>query len=204
VSIYALVWFCQVPALVGELRAGALLRRLWARETAGAVAVAAAVFVLAIGALVRQRPWALDVPANAGVGRSLPNPYPAGAVDYLASAGFTGNVMVPFEVGAFVSWKLHPAVKVSLDTRYEVAYRDELLTEHLELYAAGPRWRAILAKYPTDLVLVRSDGPLSAALRNGSGWRIAYEDDVYALFARPGVTLAYRDRRGEHLVAGFP
>ena len=153
---------------------------------------------------MKQRPWVLTVPANAAVGRSLPYPYPAGVVDHLAAEHFEGNVMVPFEVGAFVIWKLHPRVKVSLDSRYEVAYRPGLVEEHLEFYDAGPAWRSIRERYPTDLVLVRNDEPVGAALRDEGVWRMGYQDDVYTVFARPGVALPYRDRRGEQLSGTFP
>jgi hypothetical protein len=203
VSIYALVWFSQVPALMERTPTGEVLRRMWARESRAALAAAALVLVLAAVSFARHRAWELCVPADAPVGRSL-LPYPAGAVDHLATAHFEGNMMVPFEVGAFVSWKLHPHVKVSLDSRFEVAYPDGLLEEHLEFYDAGPRWRSVLEKYATDLVLVRRSDPVAEPLATGTGWRIAYRDDVYELFARPGISLAYGDRCGERLSGVFP
>jgi hypothetical protein len=91
-------------------------------------------------------------------------PYPVGPVAYLRAHEVRANVLVPFGVGAFISWKLHPSIKVSLDSRYEAAFRPELLVTHLDFFAARDGWRRFLEAHPTDLVLALTTAPIVRAL----------------------------------------
>jgi len=147
------------------------------------------------------RPWALEVPARGAADEIV---YPVGAVNYLASTHFHGNLMTPFEYGAYVSWKLFPAVRVSLDSRYEVAYADWWSEREFQLYRAAPGWRKTLAAYPTDAVLVRQVQALAGALANDPAWKRVYSDASYEIYARPEIVLpVVADRRP--LMAGrFP
>jgi hypothetical protein len=200
VSIYALVWFSHVPALVVRLRVGETLGRVWATHSA---VMRIAWSMAGIGILVAftiQQPWRLTVPATRGL--NIP-PYPVGAVDYLAASRFHGNLMVPFDAGAYVTWKLHPAVKVSFDSRFEAAYPPGLLEEHQTFYDVGPGWETILGKYPTDAVLIPTEAPVAKHLGD-LGWSRTYQDDFYAVFARAGTTLPVVDDRGQRFIGSFP
>jgi hypothetical protein len=203
VSIYALVWFAYVPALVAATPFGRRLEDRMA-SPAGLPAHAATLMALAVALslFMARHPWRLGVPGTTPDG--APAPYPVGPVDYLAAHRVSGNLLVPFGVGAFVSWKLHPAIKVSIDSRYEVAYRPELLLTHLDFFAARPGWRAFLEEHPTDLVLAPATAPVVQALTTQTPWTIVYRDDAYALFARPGLPLPYIDRRDHRNVGTFP
>lgn len=200
VSLHAVVWFCLVPGWVEASQFGAIVRSFWERRRL-ALAVCGAAFVLALAADIRHRVWMLDVPANPGDHPEVV--YPVGAVDYLRAQSVAGNLLVPFEYGAYVSWMLQPKVKVSLDSRFEEAYPPGLLEEHIEFYAASPGWHSILDRYPTDAVLVRRGEPVEAALAAEPAWPRAYEDDAYAIFARRSMRLPFVDRRGERLAGGF-
>ena len=163
----------------------------------------AAAALCVVQALARK-PWQLYMPtgesdANAG----LPV-YPTGPVHYLREQRFRGNVLTPFTVGAYVSWHLAPEVRVGLDSRYEVAYQPGVLEEVEAFYDGGSGWRAFLERYPTDVVLVRRAVPVAALLADAGGWRRVYRDDVYELFARPGLLLPAVDRTSRPLVAAFP
>lgn len=98
--IWAIVWIAYVPPLLATTPLAALLRRLWRTYTRP---IAAAHLVLGLvitgTALARGAPGVV-LPVEP----SARNPYPAGAVRYLADTGFQGNVMTPFGVGAYVSW----------------------------------------------------------------------------------------------------
>jgi hypothetical protein len=111
--------------------------------------------------------------------------------------------MVPFAQGAYVSWKLFPAVKVSVDGRYEVAYSNELVDRMFRFYAAEPGWEETLKAYPTDLVLVSRRAPLARVIQE-SGWRKAYEDREFELYARPGLNLPFSDRTSQSFTGVFP
>jgi hypothetical protein len=168
----------------------------------GEVGLGAYLVVAAALTVVVRKPWQLAVPARAGSG--LRDPYPVGAVEYLSNADFRGNLMTPFTVGAFVTWKLAPNVKVSLDGRYEAAYPVRLLTEHSDFYDGRPGWPAMLDRYPTDVVLARRTAPVVDLLPRQTTWRLVYQDDEYVLFGRPGLGLPVSDRRGITLLGTYP
>ena len=204
-SIYAVVWLCWVPAFIQPTRLGERLTELWSRQ--GRRMIIAWVLLAAVGltAFGLRRPWHLAVPANAGEYRGqVMLLYPVGAVDYLRDVGFRGNLMTPFEVGAFVTWQLHPAVMVSLDGRFEAAYPPETLPEHLAFYAAKPGWQRMLDRYPTDAVLVASGAPLAGAMPQAAEWSRVYRDDAYEIHARPGLALPVVDRSDQPLTGIFP
>jgi hypothetical protein len=202
VSIYALVWLAVVPPAVQRARLGVVIDRLWSARPP----LTAAVLVLGLGLagsrVLAARPWHLRLSANPGDGGLVL--FPAGAVEYVRGLGVDANMLVPFEVGGYVSWMLYPHVKVSLDSRYEVAYPPALLGEHTEFYRAGRDWHAILDRYPTDLALVPVGWPVDAKMRDEAAWSLVYRDDAYELFARPGLDLPHVDRRGVRIVGRFP
>jgi hypothetical protein len=158
----------------------------------------AAAVLHAVGA----RRWEVAV-VNGGHGR--PDViYPVGAVDYLRAQGVRGNVATPFEQGSYVMWKLFLDMRVSLDSRFEVAYQPALVWEHVAFYGARPEWHAFLDRYPSDLVLARRTDPVVVHLRTLGEWPLVYEDDAFLLFARPGLSVPYVDRRGERIVGRIP
>jgi hypothetical protein len=209
--IYAIVWFCYVTPALANSELGSLIERISRRYSAQlAIAVCALGLVLAFQTIL-ARPWNLRVPNDLSIGSELLH-YPVGATDYLAEHRFVGNLMTPFGQGAFVSWKLYPEVKVSFDSRYEVAYPPGAFEEHRLLYAGEAGWRAVLDKYPADAVLVPRQSSLDSLLSHDSGagdaisWRLVYRDDGFSVFVRGATSphLPMTDRSGERIVGRFP
>ena len=83
-------------------------------------------------------------------------------------------------------WNLKSEVKVSLDGRYEVAYRPGVLEEHLKLYGAKRGWQSVLTMYSTDAILVPCLSKLSSRMPTMKGWLRQYSDGVYEVYTRPG------------------
>jgi hypothetical protein len=81
----------------------------------------------------------------------------------------------------------YPQIRVSIDGRYEVAYREDVLPKHNRFYAAEPGWENVLREYDADLVLVQANSPvrkrIGQAGTHTEGWKAVYEDSVFALFA---------------------
>ncbi len=202
-SLYALVWLCYVPAWLAATGLSNITERFYRRLPA---AVAIAWLILGAALLYKAvdlRFWHIRVPNRAqGQGQG----FPVGAVDYLASQGFSGNLMTPFEAGSYVSWKLHPRVKVSMDSRFEVAYPPGLLEESNAFYSADDGWRQTLDRYPTDAVLAATGGPADDVMTKHTSWRRAYTDDAYTVFVRPDFAgpLPAVDRAGSVLVGEIP
>ena len=90
VSIWALVWFAYVPAVVATNPAGERLRRLWDRPSGPATQAVAGVVLAASATLfLRHEPWRLTVPGTTRVGAI--DPYPVGPVEWLrANEGLDG------------------------------------------------------------------------------------------------------------------
>jgi hypothetical protein len=212
-SLYAVAWMCVVPAYVQNTGLGQALRDTW--EHKRWPLALAWLFLLFIGvrtALAAQF-WHLQVPTVASKRYQIA--YPVGAVEYLKTRGFRGNLMVAFEQGSYVSWKLHPQVKVALDSRFEAAYPVAWAWQVARLYAGAEGWQETLTRYPTDVVLVARRRPLERLLEesdrqgtqaNSVAWPRVYVDDGFALFARPEVAagLPVVDRTGERITGTFP
>jgi hypothetical protein len=142
----------------------------------------------------RQKPWRFRVPQPI---------YPVGAVDYLTDQRFQGNAMVPFRLGAYVSWKLYPAVRVSLDGRYEEVYSNEVMRQIFDFYEARADWRWTLDAYLTDIVVAPQDSPVCAKMRE-TAWNLVYEDKEFVLYLRPGLSLPSRDDRAKSFAGVLP
>ena len=103
--------------------------------------------------------------------------------------------MTPFNEGAYVSWKLFPRIRVSMDSRFDVAYPEWLIPINESAYGTG-NWRAFVDKYPTDIILARRNSPMEGSLMGASrigAWKQVYRDGAYSLFARPALRLPVVD-----------
>lgn len=181
--LFGLTWFVMAPAWLTPTPLGQWLQALWQRRQKWMGAVAAVAILATLPGLSRVRPWTLPFPDDPDGPTEVA--YPVRAVDYLADSGFHGNLMTPFVYGAYVTWRLYPAVKVSMDGRYEVAYPMSLLPEQLDFYKAKPGWRKTLEKYPTDAVLVSHKAAVEPELAK-TDWRLRYSDEAWAIYVRPG------------------
>lgn len=200
---FALTLACYVPAWMDQSPLGAAAR-VFRRSPTALQAVWTCVTVFFALAAIAYQPWRLRVP---GDGRPDEMVYPAGAVDYLQRLHFHGKVMTPFESGAYASWRLFPAVQVSLDSRYEVAFPNWWVDESFRFYDARPGWEQTLAAYPADLILVRGSQPLAgrlAAHDQAAGWMRVYRDGAFQIFARPGLKMPIADHGDRVFDGRFP
>jgi hypothetical protein len=211
-SLYAVVWMCYVPGYLHGTGIEQAIDKIGNRHKGFLLGFWSLVAVLAMVLATSNHFWQLQIPTVAGEVEAGVPIYPAGAVAYLAEQDFSGNVMVPFDAGGYVSWRLYPQVKVSLDSRYEAAYPPGAVEEHVQFYAGEGDWQTVLDRYETDAVLVPYWSPLGEMPEGGDGsswpadWQRVYQDDGYSLFARTEVaaTLTPVDRRGERIAARFP
>jgi len=195
--LFAIAWISHVPAYIQPTPVGQWIASFTRRRFAFVLSVWLLVTTIYLADAVRWQFWRLRVPQTTTFA------YPVGAVEYLREQRFLGNLMVPFHQGAYASWKLYPAVKVSVDSRYEVAYSDEWVDRIFRFYAAEPGWQETLNAYSTDLVLIPRIAP-AARVVTQSGWPIVYEDREFEIFARPGLTLPFADRTSQSFAGVFP
>jgi hypothetical protein len=214
-SIYALVWMGCTPAYVEETKLAHMLRKIWEKRKTLLFSVWITLGFLGTLWACRYQFWQLRIPTTMAEEKEVVLIYPSGAIKYLANQRFTGNVMVPFNAGSYVSWKLYPQVKVSMDSRYEAAYPVEAVVENARFYQAKEGWQETLARYPTNAVLVPRSSPLDELIEKlnqptGQGkcidWRRVYVDDGFSLFVRTELAdhLPVLDRRGKPIPVIFP
>lgn len=206
VPLYAVVWFGVVLRASRFVTAARALDRFRNREPGTLLVVCAAIVPVCATHFLAASPWELSVPGTAGRSGSILLVNPVGPVDYLRAHGFRGNVMTPFEQGAYVSWKLYPAVKVGCDSRYEVAYHPAWVHRVVEMYKNPVQsgWQQVLAQYPTDLVLVSRNRQLDAEISRSPQWHRVYIDDTWRLYARQGLQLPFLDRTGQKISGTIP
>lgn len=186
---YAIAYACYLPSAFSAIPLGKDLRRAWWRfQPVGCVLFGVAAVALSVRAWSSE-PWRLRVASHPLPHQGRHLIYPVGAVNYLKEHQFRGNVMVPYDWGSYVMWTLTPNVKISFDSRYEVAYPTWRMDEDDRFYDAEPGWEDVLTKYPTDLVLVRGDLKIVAPLKLQPGWSQVYADPQFVIFARDGIDL---------------
>ncbi len=210
-SLYAVTWACFVPAMIQPTEIGATLERLFQKFQPQLAVVAIAIGVVGLSYSMSERFWELRVPSanlNANIRESY---FPVGPVEYLKDQDFEGNLFVPFSVGAYVQWKLYPEVKVSIDSRYEVAYPAGALEENLDFYLANEGWEETLNKYKTDALLIPNESPIDETLAracesNEINWKPVYRDKGFKVYIKRPManSLRFVDRSNETIVGVFP
>ncbi len=203
VPIYAIVWFICVPGLLEPNIAAPAVGPLLRRFRMAIVVGCAGLGTLLVVSAGQARPWELRIPNAPITDSSLQ--YPVGAVGYLADTGFVGDVMTEFNWGAYVSWMLHPAVRVGMDSRYEAAYPSGLVHEVHDFYMGRPGWEEVLDRYGADAVIIQESRPLARLLERAKdsadthSWVRVYRDDAFSIWADPNraPSLPLVDRRGE-------
>jgi hypothetical protein len=206
-SIYAVVFACYVPGWLENTDLARLLKR---------IKKPAALFFLTIGLVgvnlaYANKFWQAQIPTSLDDQEKGKKIYPVGAVKYLKDIQFSGNIMVSFNDGSYVSWNLFPKVKVSMDSRFEVAYSIDQVKENLNFFKAKEGWQKTLARYPTEAILLSRSDPLEKILAENnsevsSSWKRTYIDDTYAVYLRADLAKNYPslDRRGQSISATFP
>ena len=204
IFFYAIAWTCFVPGYIQRTPLGCAIHDFCKKffRLIFFILIVSTIFFLFRGLLLK--PWKLLVPSEHVKGLVDHVVYPVGSVEYLAEIGFKGNLMVPFDWGSYVTWKLHPQVKVSMDSRYEVAYPAWLADENYSFYMARESWQHTLKAYPTDLVLINKSLPVTLVMSQQREWKKVYTDRMSELYARPGLELPIVDRSDRVFTGTFP
>lgn len=109
---------------------------------------------------------------------------PAGALNFMNNHGLAGNVLPDYAWGEYVIWHGGPGTKVFIDSRYDLGYPPQVISDFLELDKGKPGAAHTLAAYRTDFVLVKRDWPSARLMDSQPDWRLIYGDDVARLYAR--------------------
>lgn len=193
-SLFAIAWMIYMPGWLTATEFGrsssAILQnyRTTVLRVSWIAGIASAIF------FVQHSAWRSEIP-NTAVESTMV--YPVEAVEFLKRSEFRGNLLTPFTAGAYVSWNCHPNIRVSLDGRYEVAYRDDVLPKHDDFYHAGSNWHDVLTEYDPDAILVKQNVPVRKLLgkkeHDTEHFRLAYEDATFAVFVQDSLSVRTSD-----------
>jgi hypothetical protein len=79
---------------------------------------------------------------------------PVREVDILALAGAKGNAATPFAWGSYVSWRLYPNVKISMDGRYETTFPESTFELNNAFYDHQGDWLKLTRDFKVDYVIL--------------------------------------------------
>lgn len=199
-SLFAIVWIAYMPGWLTHTPLGKLIIN-FVQSTRTYSIELSKILIGVYGAFVLAYPiWMPTFPTD--IDPRTMN-YPLGVVDYLEKNQVRGNVMGPFHCGAYVSWKLYPNIKVSLDGRYEVAYQPGVFEDHLDFYNDAKGSELILDKYGHDYIIVPINSAIASRFDRSNSeylegsdekmvakddcfakWHTVYRDDQYLLVKR--------------------
>ena len=115
-----------------------------------------------------------------------PQVYPSYAVQFMNVNHIAGNILVPFDWGEYVIWKM-PGSRVSIDGRFRTVYPKTIIRQNRAFSFGGPDWQGMLNRYPTEIILTRRSDKTHQRMDEETGWMKIYEDPVSLIYMRvPG------------------
>jgi tetratricopeptide (TPR) repeat protein len=174
------------------------LRRDRPKAGPAALRVITALLLLACGWFAVQG-YAFGEANRRQVGLGLGWKVPVGAADYLERNDLRGNVFNTYAAGAYLVYRLYPAVRVGMDSRNDV-YGEALYEEYLAALRSPEALRAMLQRIDASIIVLewpKQDMVRTAqTIHSLGGWRPVYFDDaatVYLHASGPSSELAARD-----------
>lgn len=110
--------------------------------------------------------------------------YPIKAVEFIKINNLKGKVLQDFTYGSYISYKLYPHNKIFMDGRFSGVYDYNLLYELENFHLGKKGWESLLKKYPSDIILQGKTQRIFPLLKNRKEWKIAYEDEIFAVFVK--------------------
>ena len=113
-----------------------------------------------------------------------PAMYPISAVQFVQMNRLEGNVLLPFDWGEYVIWKLYPGCRVSIDGRFRTVYPEAVIRDHFISGDDSAGWKALIDKYPADMLLVRQIPFFQGLINQPGPWIYVYSDPIAVVFLR--------------------
>jgi hypothetical protein len=113
-----------------------------------------------------------------------PKKFPVYAVNFLKENGVKGNILLPFEWGEYIIWKLYPDCRVSIDGRFRTVYPEEVLVDHFQALSDKERWNTLINKYQTNIILTRRHLFSRQMMSERKDWIYIYSDNIAMIFIK--------------------
>lgn len=108
--------------------------------------------------------------------------YPVKEVEFIKQNNLTGKILVDFNYGSYVSYKLYPHNLIFMDGRYEEVYNDYMVPLLKEFSLANKNWRQLLLYFPPDVMIMENKYPIYNVLKSGKEWVAVYEGKNFGVF----------------------
>jgi hypothetical protein len=79
---------------------------------------------------------------------------PVREADILSRAKVQGNLATPFAWGSYLAWRLYPAIKTSMDGRYEATYPESTFLMNAAFFDHHGDWLKLCRSYKVDFVIL--------------------------------------------------
>ncbi|MGQ9583984.1 MAG: hypothetical protein ACUVXG_01115 [Anaerolineae bacterium] len=109
--------------------------------------------------------------------------FPVGAARFIRQERLPREMFNPYNWGGFLVWELYPDYPVFVDGRTDL-YDDPFLRRYLRVVWGQPGWEEVLREAGVHFALVEAGSLLDQWLGTCEGWRLAYRDDLAAVWVR--------------------
>ncbi len=117
--------------------------------------------------------------------RSLvsPDPYPAGACEFMKRHDLHGNILSSFEWGEYLIWNMAPSSKVFIDGRYDTVFPLDIIYKFALFNYDLKDGDTILREFPNDFVLIKPNSESRKLMDSRTDWKLIYADASSRLYA---------------------
>lgn len=112
--------------------------------------------------------------------------FPLYEVEFLLINNIEGNIVVPFGLGSYISYKLYPNNKIFMDGRYEEVYNDKEFDVLMNYELAEENWEDIVNNYKTDILMPRKEIDIYRVLKNNPNWVHIFDGRMCGIFVKKG------------------
>lgn len=115
------------------------------------------------------------------------NKFPFYEIEFLKINNIKGNIVTPFALGSYTSYKLYPDNLIYMDGRYEEVYNDHEFMVLKAFEAIDPNWQDIIKNYPTDILMPKKETAVYELLKQRPEWSLIFEGRVCGIFVKKGM-----------------
>jgi hypothetical protein len=93
------------------------------------------------------------------------------------------RVFTTDQIADYLIFRNYPRQRVFFDSRHNY-YGEKMGAAYLSVINGEHQWRSVMDEFHFNVVLVATDAPLAALLRDSADWRVIQGDDSFILFER--------------------
>ena len=128
-----------------------------------------------------------------------PQVYPSYLIQFMKENEFKGNILVPFDWGEYLIWKL-PDSNISIDGRFRTAYPETIINWNQKVYSIKNPDTKLLNQYQTDFIVTRKKVTPNNYLANNEEWIKIYEDLIASLFVKKNHDAILKDFNNDRFI----